>query len=252
LSYRSVVAADAPLHWWRCSDPGGSIVHDYGSAPQAAWGQAGNTIQRFTGIAADGGSAFFPGNSDMGTVDNLANWVSPMSLECWVWQLARFAVKQIPFYVGSATAATGLSISATGVPGCSGTVAVNGAVAIPIQSWHHLACTYDEVNLRLYVDGVQVQLGASAVHLSVAAPGFLGEDVNLANRFRGFIAEAAQYATALSAARIAAHFAAWEVTAFPVYTGAGAVDITTGGITPDPAQLAALVAYVSRAYQNAV
>jgi len=26
----------------------------------------------------------------------------------------------------------------------------------------------------------------------------------------------------------------------------------TGGITPDPAQLAALVAYVSRAYQNVV
>lgn len=87
----------------------------------------------------------------------------------------------------------------------------SGAGAAPTGTAHHIVGTFDGTTQRIYVDGVQV---ASAAHAGTlgATSGVTFKialiDSDTSTRFVGTIDEVAIYESALSAARIASHFAA--------------------------------------------
>jgi hypothetical protein len=67
-------------------------------------------------------------------------------------------------------------------------VAINGAAqvsagTIPINSWHHIALTYDAQTTTLYVDGVAIASSAAATGAvsHSARPIFLGADCDSGN-----------------------------------------------------------------------
>lgn len=76
-------------------------------------------------------------------------------------------------------------------------------------SWHHIACTYDHNDLKIYVDGVLVgiqQVGSKTVSNS-SAPLRIGNDLGL-SPFYGYIDEAVVFNRALTAQEVGAIYMA--------------------------------------------
>jgi hypothetical protein len=85
------------------------------------------------------------------------------------------------------------------------TVTTTAGAAINDGAWHHLAATYDGANLRLWVDGVNVQTSAAALGTftgSILTVGATQSGGSLAN---GWFKGVAAYGAALTGTRIAAH-----------------------------------------------
>lgn len=79
---------------------------------------------------------------------------------------------------------------------------VNSSAALNDGNPHHIAVTYDGANLKMYVDGVLDDTEATSVTIPTSV-----QDIQLGT-MTGHLDEVAIYGTALSAARITAHFAA--------------------------------------------
>ncbi|BDS12132.1 LamG-like jellyroll fold domain-containing protein [Aureispira anguillae] len=55
---------------------------------------------------------------------------------------------------------------------------------VSLNTWHHIAGTYDGTNMRLYVDGVQVAIGALSQNIGLASYDlYLGQDPQFSGRF---------------------------------------------------------------------
>ena len=80
---------------------------------------------------------------------------------------------------------------------------VVGLNPIPLNTWSHLAATYDGQTLRLYVNGVQV--GSAAANGTVRKttyPLFIGRESLYDNHFAGTLDEVQIYDHALTTAEI--------------------------------------------------
>ena len=77
---------------------------------------------------------------------------------------------------------------------------------IPVGSWHHAACVYDGYNMRMYIDGVNVQNCAytGTPHMS-ADPMTIGY-AGFHARFKGIIDDVAIHHAALSSLEIESHY----------------------------------------------
>jgi len=82
-------------------------------------------------------------------------------------------------------------------------VGVTGTAAVPLNTWTHLAITYDGASLRMYVNGILVKTtpasGAAAVS---ASPLRIGGDSVWGEYFRGLIDEVRIYNRALTGGEI--------------------------------------------------
>jgi LruC domain-containing protein len=93
--------------------------------------------------------------------------------------------------------------------------ALTGPSVLSLNTWHHLAATFDGATVRLFVDGAEVAALASTLPIAYDSgnvPLVIGDDINsgsLSNiRWRGAVDEVALYDRALSAAELAALAAA--------------------------------------------
>jgi hypothetical protein len=119
----------------------------------------------------------------------------------WVTCLRRTTINE-PFQIRSSLDTTGAITTA-------------GSTGFTDLLWRHVAVTYDGTDWRFYLDGALFDTvsGAGAHALSTGVTnqvfrvGALG-DPSSGDRWRGWIDEVALYGTALSGARIAAHYAA--------------------------------------------
>jgi hypothetical protein len=96
------------------------------------------------------------------------------------------------------------------VGGSSGYKATLTGGSAQSNVWHHLAGVYDGVNVSLYVDGTKVAgpTAASGFVANGSQPFRVGATTIPNRTFDGWVDEVAFYTNALSAAVIAAHFAA--------------------------------------------
>jgi Concanavalin A-like lectin/glucanases superfamily/Fibronectin type III domain len=105
----------------------------------------------------------------------------------------------------------GLAIDTTGRPmamlsigdGEGNTFSLKGS-ALTVGQWSHVAMTYDNATLKLYVDGVDAgQVSINRVRTTSPAPLVIGRGGDAAHYFKGVLDDVQLYSQALSAADIA-------------------------------------------------
>jgi Concanavalin A-like lectin/glucanases superfamily/Fibronectin type III domain/Viral BACON domain len=161
-----------------------------------------------------GGALSFDGVNDWVTVAdaNVLDLTTGMTMEAWVrpsaigslWRTVM--LKEQPgsliyaLYAGDGSGRAATDIFTNADLGLSGTSAT------PLDTWTHLAATYDGANLRLYVNGVQAASRAitGSIRASTGALRIGGNGTWNDEWFSGLIDEVRLYNRALSAAEIQA------------------------------------------------
>ena len=249
MTYLSTVLADTPVHYWRLADTG-QVTHDIGSNPTHLL--APQTNPGYTGIASDGGSFFVQGTGGPHHDTSIPSLASPISLECWFWLgWLRSAIQPLIMWDGRG-AAPSPQLYLDGANKLtayfSGAAAFGNPVATTDQTWHHAVATWDNANAKLYLDGAQVATQVLAGPATTSHPIGVGSYADNGNQIYGCICEVAIYSTALSSARVSAHYAAKEVSSTPNARVGGTIDLTTGAPTIDSSQLATILSCVRKTY----
>ena len=235
--YASAVVADAPFHYWRPSSyPYGSIlVPPLGSAGVALVFSVGTIFEGWSGVSDDGAS-------DFGTVgwrlqtDGNTTLNTPLTLEAWVFKrhIDISAAGVVVAWDGDNANTPSLVVQGDGKArfSCRGVDAVAPTVLTAYQ-WHHLVGVANGTNNLLYVDGALVT-SVAAAGLPAAQTRAFSVAYTPANAvaYQGWIAEPAAYLTALSAARVAAHYAAASLKA--TWPGSPLGGTGTGGAVGAP------------------
>ena len=148
---------------------------------------------------------------DLTTGMTIESWVNP-SVVNNAWRDVIY--KGNDNYYLEATSASGSVPVGGGTFGTSDKV-LYGTAALTINTWTHLAMTYDGTTMRLYVNGAQVASQAQTGMIATSTnPLQIGGDSLYGQFFRGTIDEVRIYNVALTAAQIQADMN----TPFPVDT----------------------------------
>ena len=197
----------------------GAYGFDEGAGTTARDFSGNNNNGTITGATWAGTPAAKFGNAL--TFNGLNNYVSVpdsssldlttgMTLEAWVRPTAAvntwrtIVMKEQPsYYAYGMYAGTG-----TGVPSGNGMIGgtdrdVRGAAGIPLNTWTHLAATYDGSAIRIFVNGVQsAQLAATGAIATSTGVLKIGGNAIWGEYFAGQIDEVRVYNKALTAAQI--------------------------------------------------
>jgi Concanavalin A-like lectin/glucanases superfamily len=222
LTYLATVLADNPVHYWRLADQGGLLLHDIGSAPFNLAVDPIASSGPYSGIS-NSGASWYCDNIGPGTRQILTQ-AKPLSVECWVWLLDNIAFQQnIVFWDGTAATTVFCYIDAAGHANIGGTgLATATSVAqVSAQAWHHFVITSTGATTILYVDGASFLTPAGTLGTPINRAIMFGGQPTVSTHTALFVCEAAIYSTALTAARVAAHFAAQELNIVPVFLGFG-------------------------------
>jgi hypothetical protein len=227
--YSTEVLADSPLAYYRLAETSGTTLVDAsGNSRNGAYGGTAYTLNQ-SGATSDGDPAVKFFGTHLSTVGYAsvpsAAWMdvtSAITLECWLYSLS-------PGGGVSSTGgggifgrwANGSSINA-GMLWVSNAEQLGAIIKIggtnrslttgtyPPTAWTHVAVTYNGTTMILYING------ASASTLSVTGAITTGTcNLDIGAYTSGswplqnhYVDECAMYGTALSATRIAAHYAA--------------------------------------------
>jgi hypothetical protein len=136
-----------------------------------------------------------------------------MTLEAWVNPTAVSAAWRDVIYKGNDNYYLMGTTDQGGMPGVGGTFGgananLFGTAMLPLNTWTHLAATYDGSILRLYVNGTQVATQAQSGLLTQSAnPLEIGGDSIFGQYFAGLIDEVRVYNIALAPSQILADVA---------------------------------------------
>ena len=229
VAYRAAVLADSPVAYWRLGEASGATATDetgsyngtYSGSP--SYSQAGvfaaNNAVRFpvsTAFVSSSNAAFYPGSGDF-TFELWSKCQSSLGLSvgfmlggkhisatnqrCFSLQLQAGGITPVEVFWRAFVSTNGTSVVTIG------TGSLVSQAARPVTDWHHWALVRDGSTMRLYIDGVQEATAA------VSGPLFNGSaNFRIAGQGDGsqfvdcYMDEVAYYSTALSAARILAHY----------------------------------------------
>lgn len=215
MTYASEVAADSPVLWWRFGESSGTTATDAsGNGRHGTYN--GSPTLGVTGLVTDGDTAVsFDGINDYVTYSGavLAN-SSASTIEFWYDQAA--ADTGIAFRVTGTSSHQEAAISGSSVfevnPTGTGSTSVTGVSGLTDGNRHHVVLTYDDVGdtVTVYVDGSSVgtsTVGGGGRLINIDTVAF-GATVGGTTFLAGIFDEFAIYGTALSGARVSAHYAA--------------------------------------------
>jgi hypothetical protein len=186
-----------------------------GSGVQVADGSGqgnGGTISSATWTASGrfGAALSFNGTSSWVTVADAASLdlTTGMTIEAWVnpaagtgWRAV--VLKETPGGLAYALYSANNASRPAGYVHINGDIGLNGTAAIALNTWTHVALTYDGATMRMFVNGAQVSSRAQTGSI-VVAPGALriGGDSVWGEYFKGLIDEVRIYNRALTATEI--------------------------------------------------
>lgn len=215
MSYQSEVLADSPILYLPLSETTGTTCANLGSLGSNATANGGTGSRNATSLTAitPGVSIVGSGGGRISHPDNAAlDITADVTYECWA-KFTNFTTyhclisKQVggySFRVEQTTRKLQTLASFTGGGGTSTTAIPNDT------NWHHLAFTRSGNTYTWYIDGAAAGTATSSQTISANAhPLFIGCDGNGGSQtepLNGAIDEPAVYNTALSAARILAHY----------------------------------------------
>lgn len=226
MSYSSEVLADAPLGYWRMSETSGTVMSDSsGNARHGSYvnapvlGATSLLVSDPTNPAVE----FVASSSDYCVVtdDNSLDGLTAFTVEAIIKPTT---VSGFPMIAARDDSTGGRSFQfrlngSTGkleflrIPGTTVTAASSSSIAA--GNTYHVAAVYNGTDIRLYINGVldgtpaacTGSIGTATTDLRIAARRSNSNGVTT-DYFNGVLDEVAVYNTALSATRLAAHYAA--------------------------------------------
>lgn len=226
MAYADEVALDSPRHWWRINEPYGPVFDDSGAVRSLGLAAAA-AYPGARGICTDGKSCpIYSAMQRIMTTETVAGFTTPWTIEAWVWFMGATGASQALAYWTAGSGGLALAVDSalkpnlTRLNGASGQ-AISSAAALSKFAWHHVVGTHDGSNMNLYADSVLVAgPTVSSAATSPTSAFAIGNQVTAtAQVANGFMTEVALYNTALSAARVLAHYNAANLKAFsPAYS----------------------------------
>lgn len=219
LPYLTTVLADSPAAYWKLDETSGTSFADTSGSGLTLAGFGTFTVNQAPlinlgkSVVTSGGGGFI----QKLTSSAVLNANGKITLEAWVKCNAvggqiicsddTSGSRYFQYSVGSNVLTVILFDSGGATHTRAGSVVINDNVR------HHVVATYDGATIRTYVDGVEDGSGTADVFTLATTNSYVqlfarhssGADTAL---LIGTLDECAIYTTALSAARIAAHFAA--------------------------------------------
>lgn len=213
-AYETTVLADSPVGYWELNETSGTTAYD--SSGHGANGTIGSgvTLGQPGPIISEPSDTSYEFTNTSGSVSvTEAAPSSSVSVEAWV-QPTSTAVNYghaagyrndstADFYLLQLTNSD--SFECRFVNSSGGTYTLN--VTVPVGSWHHLVMTYDGTTQAVYLDGTLATSQAASGSLGTDSAFSIGNNVDRYG-FTGYIAQVALYDSALSAARVQAHYEA--------------------------------------------
>jgi hypothetical protein len=213
IAFSVAAAASGPIAAYSFNEGAGTTLNDRsgrghtGTISGATWSPAGG---RFGGaLSFDGVNDWVTVNDtavlDLTTTMTLEAWVNPSAVTNWRTVLLKERTGGLAYALYGANGAS----RAAGYVNIGGTdIGVNATANLALNTWTHLAVTYDGTTIRVYVNGTQVatraQTGAMATSTSVLR---IGGNSVWSEFFQGLIDEVRIYSRALTAAEIQADMA---------------------------------------------
>jgi hypothetical protein len=211
-TYASSVLADSPLAYYRLGEPSGTTATDAGSAAQNATYVNTPTLGVANSSIGDGNTAVtFNGSNQYANAGNNAvfDLTGPMTIEAWINPAAvganqRFLAKDGAYGFGIHTTGK-LKFTTFGIKDY---ISVTAPTLTASGTWRHVAAVFDSAqDVTFFMDGVQYDTIAGTTNPNVSVnPLIVGARSVSLEFFNGTGDEVALYPSALSAARILAHF----------------------------------------------
>jgi hypothetical protein len=225
VAYSAAVLADSPVGYWRLGESSGTTMSD--SSGNGHDGTYVNTpTLGQTGAVPGNTSVLFEANTfERGEVSNRPELdiTGALTLEAWANCVSYGGRGIVAKYIGAGDLRSyhlainsagniAFNISSDGTAANTKSVITSGAIGL--NTWRHVAAVYTpSTGMEVFLDGVSAILDTTAVPASIysgSAVLHIGRTFDgLRDRhWDGLLDECAVYNTALSSARIAAHYAA--------------------------------------------
>ena len=181
-----------------------------GVAAGTAWSGSGKygTALSFNGTSS---TVTIPDSSslDLSSGMTIEAWINPTALGADASSWRTVVLKEQPAGMAYALYANNGSARPTGQVNIGGEQSAAGVAQLPLNTWTHLAVTYDGASLKLYMNGLQVAFKAqSGSILGSSGPLRIGGNAVWGEYFAGLIDEVRIYDRALSREEITADMGA--------------------------------------------
>lgn len=210
MSYSSEVLADAPGAYYRMNEASGQPQDSSGNACHTTAVTGSPTYSQPGAILTDPNNNSILLVSDEFTAPDSAplRVADVFTLECWA--LRGFTGAFIDAMFAKAGGGYGLNWSSDKLmlskAGTSQIVSSTLSIT-DINTYHHCVATKNGSTVKLYLDGVDVTgTVTNATCVDSAALLALGNEIGSGFNYNGFLDEVAIYPTALSQARVQAHY----------------------------------------------
>ncbi|MFI8294093.1 PKD domain-containing protein, partial [Streptomyces sp. NPDC085614] len=247
-TYCTEVQADAPVAWWRLDEASGTTAAD--ATGHGNTGTHGGNVLPLVGVGTGALNGVTGKGVDYEVAGASRTAISPavpiasranVTVESWVKTTRSERQRLVSDHANTSSSSSGISYLGVyqgkaefGVtlPTPSDGAAVNktylGTTLINDGQWHHLAAVRTPTSLTLYVDGmVENTWNETQVHQAFGYTS-LGQrfTVSAVAGVKFSLDEPAIYSTALSAARIAAHYAHGKDNNYTAPTASAGPDAT--------------------------
>jgi hypothetical protein len=220
--YSQTLLQDSPLAYWRLGELSGTSAADVQGIAGGTYSGT-YTLGQAGAVASDNNPALALGGSGSVSVPNVAALNpsgSACTLECWVKTTNASLQHLIGGYhspdnlgYGLATGAGATGKASYWSGGGNGGNWFESASSVNNGAWHHLAVVVSASATIIYIDGAaDATLSGDLRPTSYAGTRALGARSDGSFALTGMLDEVAIYGSALSAARIAAHYQAGVVT----------------------------------------
>jgi concanavalin A-like lectin/glucanase superfamily protein len=226
VAYQDEVLADNPIGYWRLGEASGTLANNLGSL-----GNPGDGTYSNTGALTLGEPGALVGDADTSVLFSAAGdgyvniphdnafSISNITLEAWIKTTdagSTFNKDIIDRDDGDirwyqfALSDSGELVIAIWTGGGTLVFIVSTGASLNDGAWHHVVATYDQVDLRLWSDGVNIDTLPETGVLD--NPGALTIEIgkhhtgSVNNSWNGHIDEVAIYGAALTGTRIIAHY----------------------------------------------